>query len=142
MHNPTFASSWIGRLRWDPRLLNYEMAQYNRMKMMGSRCIWEGQPVDPCVPFPSSFSSSLFPLPLIFSLLPCPGPRLPSFRVTRSANISRLQSFKPESALDPRRGDTKRVEIIIRPPPSERVEVLEGELVSPPLSIRLRHRSI
>jgi hypothetical protein len=130
MHNPKFASSWIGRLRWDPRLLNYEMAQYNRMKMMGPRCIWEGQPVDPYVPFP---------LPL--RLLP-PRP-LPSSSfhdaslclVVGLAKTSRLQSFKRDLAHDPQRGDTRKVEIVIRPPPLERVEVLEGKLVSPPLSI-------
>lgn len=60
MHNPTFTSSWIGRLRWDPRLLNYEMSQYNRMKMMGSRCIWDGQPVDLYVPFFSFLFSFFF----------------------------------------------------------------------------------
>jgi len=52
-----------------------------------------------------------------------------------SAEISRLQSFKRDAINDPQRVDTKRVEIIIRPPPprkeEKRTEVLEGELVSP-----------
>jgi hypothetical protein len=50
------------------------------------------------------------------------------------ADISRLQSFKRDLVQNPQR-DTKRVEIIIRPPPSggkveKTVEVLEGQLVS------------
>jgi hypothetical protein len=51
-----------------------------------------------------------------------------------SADVSRLQSFKRDTINDPQRGDSNRVEIIIRPPlprKEERVEVLEGELVSP-----------
>ena len=52
MFNPSFQGSWLGRLRWDPRLLDYEMAQYNRMRMLGVRCIWVDQPVDSYV-FPS-----------------------------------------------------------------------------------------
>jgi hypothetical protein len=53
---------------------------------------------------------------------------------SRLADTSRLQSFKRDVGQN-LQGDTKRVEIIIRPPPSGRkeekkVEVLEGQLVS------------
>lgn len=79
---------------------------------------------------PSSF---LVPCPLfLFLFLTLFFWRIRAILVMRSSDISRLQSFKRDSADDPQRGDTKRVEIVTRPSPSERVQVLEGELVSPP----------